>query len=66
MASHHCFGYSHWFDFKDVCNWQYPAFQRECEGINLMEKCYVNTDSQKKQLVLKEAREIFRDKVVNN
>ena len=57
-------GYSHWFDLKDVCNWQYPAFQRECEGITLMKKCYVNTESQK-QLVLKEAREIFRDKVVN-
>ena len=58
-------GYSHWFDFKDTCNWQYPAFQRECEGINLMEKCYVNTDSQKK-LVLKEASEVFKDKIVNS
>jgi hypothetical protein len=57
-------GYSHWFDFKDTCNWQYPAFQRECEGINLMQKCYVNTESQKK-LVLKEAREIYKDSIVN-
>ena len=57
-------GYSHWFDFKDTCNWQYPAFQRECEGINLMQKCYVNTESQK-QLVLKEAREVYKDSIVN-
>lgn len=51
-------GYSHWFDVPEVCNWQYPAFIRECEGISLMEKCYVNTESQK-QLVLKNAEEHF-------
>ena len=51
-------GYCHWFDVKEVCNWQYPAFIRECEGISLMKKCYVNTESQKK-LVLKNAEEHF-------
>lgn len=51
-------GYSHWFDVKEVCNWNYPNFIRQCEGISLMEKCYVNTESQK-QLVLKNAEEHF-------
>ena len=46
-------GYCHWFDVKEVCNWRYPAFIRECEGISLMEKCYVNTESQKKLVYLK-------------
>jgi len=53
-------GYCHWFDVEEVCNWRYPAFIRECEGISLMEKCYVNTESQKK-LVLKNAEKHFSD-----
>ena len=57
-------GYSHWFDVPEVCNWQYPAFIRECEGISLMEKCYVNTESQK-QLVLKNAEEHFSKKFID-
>ena len=57
-------GYSHWFDVPEVCNWQYPAFIRECEGITLMEKCYVNTESQKK-LVLKNAKENFSKKFID-
>lgn len=57
-------GYSHWFDVPEVCNWQYPAFIRECEGITLMKKCYVNTESQK-QLVLKNAEEHFSKKFID-
>ena len=57
-------GYSHWFDVPEVCNWQYPAFIRECEGITLMEKCYVNIESQKK-LVLKNAKENFSKKFID-
>ena len=56
-------GYCHWFDVDEVCNWQYPAFIRECEGISLMKKCYVNTESQK-QLVLKNAKKHFSDSFV--
>ena len=56
-------GYCHWFDVKEVCNWRYPAFIRECEGISLMEKCYVNTESQKK-LVLKNAKKHFSDSFI--
>jgi len=56
-------GYCHWFDVPEVCNWQYPAFMRECEGISLMKKCYVNTESQKK-LVLKNAEKQFSDEFV--
>tara|TARA_B100001248_G_C27384986_1_gene459124 strand:- start:27 stop:1826 length:1800 start_codon:yes stop_codon:yes gene_type:complete len=51
-------GYSHWFDVPQVCNWNYPNFIRQCEGISLMEKCYVNTDSQKK-LVMEHAESHF-------
>jgi hypothetical protein len=51
-------GYCHWFDVEEVCNWQYPAFIKQCEGITLMKKCYVNTESQKK-LVLKNAKKYF-------
>jgi len=56
-------GYCHWFDVKEVCNWMYPAFIRECEGISLMKKCYVNTESQKK-LVLKNAKKHFSDSFI--
>ena len=58
-------GYCHWFDVPEVCNWQYPAFVRECEGISLMKKCYVNTESQKK-LVLKNSEKHFSDEFVKN
>ena len=57
-------GYCHWFDVPEVCNWRYPAFIRECEGISLMEKCYVNTESQKK-LVLENAKKHFSDQFVS-
>ena len=56
--------YCHWFDLKDVCNWQYPAFRRECEGIYLSEKCYINTQSQKNK-VLNEAKETYNDTFVS-
>jgi glycosyltransferase involved in cell wall biosynthesis len=57
--------YSHWFDFSTICNWKYPAFMRECEGVSLSEKCYVNTESQK-QLVLSEAKEYFSEQFVED
>ena len=56
-------GYCHWFDVEEVCNWQYPAFIRQCEGVSLMDKCYVNTESQKK-LVLKNAKKYFSNDFV--
>ena len=57
------FGYCHWFDLKEVANWHMNSFKKNIVGLLEMDRCYLNTESQKK-LVLKEARETFSDKVI--
>ena len=52
------FGYAHWFDFKEVVNWQMDSFNKSMIGLLEYDKCYINTQHQK-EMVLKQAEEIF-------
>ena len=58
------FGYCHWFDFKNVVNWPMNSFKKNILGILEMDRCYLNTESQKK-LVLTEAKETFNDETIS-
>lgn len=60
-VTHHSpayFGYSHWFDLNEVVAWSYPSFNQNLLGILEMDRCYINTQSQK-DLVLNQATKIF-------
>jgi len=60
-VTHHSpsyFGYCHWFDLKDVVAWSLPSFNQNILGILEMQRCYLNTQSQK-NLVLNQASEVF-------
>jgi len=66
-TTHHVpsfFGYCHWFDLKNVVTWPANTFKNNITGILEMERCYLNTEYQK-SLVLKEAKETFNDKSIN-
>lgn len=60
-VTHHSpsyFGYCHWFDLKEVVAWSQPSFNQNILGLLEMERCYLNTQSQK-NLVLKQSAETF-------
>lgn len=60
-VTHHSpsyFGYCHWFDLKEVVAWSQPSFNQNILGLLEMERCYLNTQSQK-NLVLKQSTETF-------
>jgi glycosyltransferase involved in cell wall biosynthesis len=57
------FGYAHWFDLKDVVNWQMDSFKKNIIGLLEYDKCYLNTEHQK-QLVLEQAKETFSDNTI--
>ena len=57
------FGYCHWFDLKAVANWHMNSFKKNIVGVLEMDRCYLNTESQKK-LVIEEAKETFSDRVI--
>ena len=58
------FGYCHWFDLKNVVTWPANVFRNNILGILEMDRCYLNTLSQK-LLVLEEARKTFNDETVS-
>lgn len=65
-VTHHTplfFGYSHWFDVKDVVAWPKDAFLQNITGLLEYERCYLNTQHQK-DLVLNQAKETFNDKAI--
>ena len=65
-VTHHVplfFGYCHWFDLKNVVTWPANAFRNNILGILEMDRCYLNTSSQRK-IVLDEAKEIFNEKTI--
>ena len=65
-VTHHTplfFGYSHWFDVKDVVAWPKDAFLQNITGLLEYERCYLNTQHQK-DLVLNQAKETFNDKTI--
>ena len=51
-------GYAHWFDFDHVCVWAKDSFKQNICGLLEMEKCYINTQTQK-NMVLEQARDHF-------
>ena len=51
-------GYAHWFDFNHVCVWAKDSFKQNICGLLEMEKCYINTQTQK-NMVLEQARDHF-------
>jgi len=60
-VTHHSpsyFGYCHWFDLKEVVAWSQSSFNQNILGLLEMERCYLNTQSQK-NLVLNQASETF-------
>ena len=65
-VTHHSpayFGYCHWFDLHDVVAWSHASFNKNILGILEMERCYVNTESQKR-MVIEQASEIFNFDVI--
>ena len=66
-VTHHTpsyFGYCHWFDLKEVVAWSHPSFNQNILGVLEMERCYLNTQSQK-NLVLQQASEVFNKKTIS-
>lgn len=60
-VTHHSpsyFGYCHWFDLKEVVAWSQSSFNQNILGLLEMERCYLNTQSQK-NLVLNQSTETF-------
>ena len=65
-TTHHTplfFGYVHWFDIKGVVKTSIDSFLQNITGLLEMDRCYMNTHSQKK-LVLEQASETFNDKTL--
>ena len=62
-VTHHTpqfFGYSHWFDVKEVVAWSKDSFLQNITGLLEYDRCYLNTQAQK-NLVLNQAKETFND-----
>ena len=57
------FGYCHWFDLHDVVAWSHPSFNKNILGILEMDRCYVNTESQKR-MVIEQAKEIYNQDTI--
>lgn len=52
------FGYAHWFDVAQTATWDGASFRENISGILHMDRCYLNTDAQKR-LVIAEAANTF-------
>ena len=64
-VTHHTpqfFGYSHWFDLKEVVAWSKDSFLQNITGLLEYDRCYLNTQHQK-DLVLNQAKETFNDNI---
>ena len=58
-------GYCHWFDFHEVVGWPQGAFNQNITGLLEYDRCYINTQHQK-DMVLRQAKEIFNKDVIRN
>jgi len=56
------FGYCHWFDLKNIVAWSKDSFVQNISGILEMDRCYLNTEYQKK-LVINQASETFNKSI---
>ena len=66
-VTHHTpqfFGYSHWFDVKEVVAWSLDSFNQNITGLLEYDRCYLNTQAQK-NLVLNQAKETFNDATIS-
>ena len=66
-VTHHTpqfFGYSHWFDVKEVVAWSKDSFLQNITGLLEYDRCYLNTQAQK-NLVLNQAKETFNDDTIS-
>ena len=66
-VTHHTpqfFGYSHWFDVKEVVAWSKDSFLQNITGLLEYDRCYLNTQAQK-NLVLNQAKETFNDATIS-
>jgi glycosyltransferase involved in cell wall biosynthesis len=66
-VTHHTpqfFGYSHWFDVKEVVAWPKDSFLQNITGLLEYDRCYLNTQAQK-NLVLNQAKETFNDATIS-
>ena len=66
-VTHHTpqfFGYSHWFDVKEVVAWSLDSFKQNITGLLEYDRCYLNTQAQK-NLVLNQAKETFNDATIS-
>jgi hypothetical protein len=57
------FGYCHWFDFPGVMTWKH-TFMNNITGLLEMQKCFLNTQSQK-ELVLKKMEGIYAQETID-
>ena len=57
------FGYSHWFDLKEVVAWPKDSFLQNITGLLEYDRCYLNTQHQK-NMVLKQAAKTFNQKTI--
>lgn len=65
--SHHripIIGYCHWFDFDFIQTWPVGSFNQNMLGLLEMDRCYLNTEFQKQQ-VLQQAKHTFNQKTVD-
>lgn len=65
-TAHHIplfFGYSHWFDVRDVVEWPKDSFIRNITGLLEYDRCYLNTQHQK-DLVIDQAKETFNENTI--
>ena len=65
-TTHHVppvFGYSHWFDLKEVVAWPKDSFLQNITGLLEYDRCYLNTQHQK-NMVLKQAAKTFNEKTI--
>jgi hypothetical protein len=58
-------GYSHWFDFDHIVAWFKGAFNQNMLGLLEYEKCYINTQEQKR-MVLEQAKQRFNESTIDN
>ena len=65
-VTHHTpaiFGYSHWFDVRQVVAWPKDSFLQNMTGLLEYDRCYLNTQYQK-DLVINQAKETFNDNII--
>ena len=52
------FGYAHWFDLANTASWEGASFRENISGLLHMDRCYLNTEAQKR-LVIDHAAETY-------